>query len=268
MLGAIAGDIIGSIYEGLPIKSKNFPLFEDRSAFTDDTVLSVAVAHSILSGQDYAESLKNFGRRYPRAGYGGTFRRWLLASDSAPYNSWGNGAAMRVSPVGFAFESVEDVLIEAARSAAVSHDHPEGIKGAQATALAVFLARKSASKEEIQTEISDRFAYNLDRKLDDIRGGYVFDVSCEGSVPESILAFLESEDFEDAVRNAVSLGGDADTMACIAGAVAHAYYGPVPDEIESQVRRRLTPDLLQVLNQFDARFLRGAERSRVQSEPK
>ena len=149
-----------------------------------------------------------------------------------------------------------------------SHDHPEGIKGAQATALAVYLARKGASKEEIRTEITDRFAYNLDRKLDDIRGGYVFDVSCQGSVPESILAFLESENFEDAVRNAISLGGDADTMACIAGAVAHAYYGTVPDEIESQVRRRLTPDLLKVLDQFDAHFLRGAARSRVQSEPK
>ena len=250
MLGAIAGDVIGSVYEGRPIKTTDFPLFSPRSRFTDDTVLTVAVAHALLHDGDYAATLKRFARRYPDAGYGGSFYQWMQSEQTEPYGSWGNGAAMRVSPVGFALDDAEDVLREARRSAAVSHDHPEGIKGAQATALAVFRARTGADPPAIRREIADRFGYDMDRTLDGIRPTYRFDVSCQGSVPESIIAFLESAGYEDAVRKAISLGGDADTMACIAGGVAQAFYGEVPDAIEEEVRGRLPAELLEVVDAF------------------
>ena len=250
MLGAIAGDVIGSVYEAHPIKSMDFPLFGRESQFTDDTVLTVATAYSILEKCDYAEAFRTFGRRYPRAGYGGAFYHWLFSSQSGPYNSWGNGSAMRVSPVGFAFESVDAVLEEAERSASVTHNHPEGIKGAQATALAVFLARKGEDKNSIKGDIEKRFTYDLSRTLDEIRPRYRFDVSCQGSVPESITAFLESKDFEDAVRKAVSLGGDSDTMACIAGGIAHAFYRKIPDDIVANVRERLPGEFLEIISRF------------------
>ena len=251
MLGAVGGDIVGSVYEGRPVKTTAFPLFGRRSRFTDDTVLSAAVAHAILEGVDYAVALKTFGRRYPDAGYGGSFYGWLFSDESRPYNSWGNGSAMRVSPVGFAFDSEADVLEEAERSAAVTHNHPEGIKGAQATALAVFLARKGAGRSEIREAVSRRFGYDLHRTLEAIRPAYRFDVSCRGSVPESIIAFLESESWEDAVRKAVSLGGDSDTMACIAGGIAEAFYGGVPESVAAEIRTRLDGDLLRVIDRFE-----------------
>ncbi len=254
MLGAIAGDIIGSVYEGSPIKSTEFPLFQPHSTFTDDTVLTVAVAHSILSGTDYAASLKSFGLKYPNAGYGGSFIGWLFSEGDQAYNSWGNGSAMRVSPVGFAFDSIEEVLEEAKKSAEVTHNHPEGIKGAQATALAVFMARTGESKEAIRSEISERFAYDMDRTLAEIRPTYRFDVSCQGSVPESIIAFLESEDLEDAVRKAISLGGDGDTMACIAGAIAEAHYKTLPADIVSEVFERLPAELVEIVREFEAAY--------------
>ncbi len=254
MLGAIAGDIIGSVYEYHPIKTTQFPLFQEGSYFTDDTVLTVAVAYAILHQTDYAAALRMFGRRYPNAGYGGTFIHWLMDDDAPPYNSWGNGSAMRVSPVGFAFDTVEQVLTEAKRSAEVSHNHPEGIKGAQATALAVFLARQGESKAAIRDEIARRFGYDLNRTVAGIRAHYHFDVSCQGSVPEAIIAFLEAENYEDAVRNAISLGGDSDTLACIAGGIAHAFYGHVPDEIVQPVRAMLPADLLQVLDAFQETY--------------
>lgn len=254
MLGAIAGDMIGSVYERRPIKTVEFPLFQSRSRFTDDTVLTVAVASSILEKADYAASLRSFGREYPHAGYGASFYGWLFAPRPAPYNSWGNGAAMRVSPVGFAFETLETVMEEARKTAEVTHDHPEGIKGAQATALAVFLARTGAAREEIRGEIAERFGYDLNRTIDEIRPHYAFDISCQGTVPEAIIAFLESSDFEDAVRKAVSLGGDSDTLACITGGIAHAFYGEIPEEIVSEVRRRLPHDLLDVLDRFQAAY--------------
>ncbi len=254
MLGAIAGDIIGSVYEGRPIKTTDFPLFQEHSVFTDDTVLTVAVAQAILEGADYASSLKLFGRRYRSAGYGGSFFAWLFSADTAPYNSWGNGAAMRVSPIGFAYDSVDQVLDEASKTAEVTHNHPEGIKGAQATALAVFLARQGESKESIKREIAQRFSYDLDRSLNAIRPSYRFDISCQGSVPESIIAFLESEDFEDAVRKAISLGGDSDTMACIAGGIAQAFYGEVPATIVSSVREKLPEEFRKVVDDFAARY--------------
>jgi len=254
MIGAIAGDIIGSIYEQRPIKTKDFELFDPRCRFTDDTVLTVAVAHAILTGQSYGQALLEIGRRYPHAGYGGSFIRWLGSDDPQPYGSWGNGAAMRVSPVGFAFAAEEEVMEEARKSAQVSHNHPEGIKGAQATALAVFWVRTGRGREEIRSLISGRFGYDLDRTTDDIRAVYSFDISCQGTVPEAIIAFLDSDSYEDAVRNAVSLGGDSDTLACITGGIAEAFYKGVPRFIEAQVRDLLTPDLAQIMDEFRGKF--------------
>ena len=257
MLGAIAGDIIGSAYEANAAETTHFQLFPPGARFTDDTVLTVATAAALLGDGDYAAVYRHFGRGFPHAGYGGSFFRWLFSEGAGPYGSWGNGAAMRVSPVGFALDSVDAVLAEAARSAAVTHDHPEGIKGAQATALAVFLARSDADKETIKDEIQGRFGYDLTRPLDAIRPGYRFDVSCQGSVPESLIAFLESADFEGAVRNAISLGGDADTMACIAGGIAQAFYGSVPEPIAGEVRARLPDGFLDVLKRFEHRYTIG-----------
>lgn len=258
MIGAIAGDIVGSIYEASPIKRKDFPLFDPRCRFTDDSVLTVAVARAILEDGDYRRWVREIGRRHPHAGYGGSFIQWLQSHNPEPYGSWGNGAAMRVSPVGFAFNDVDTVLHEAARSAEISHNHPEGIKGAQAVAFAVFLARTGAGKEQIKEETVRRFGYDLDRTLDGIRPSYRFDISCQGTVPEAIIAFLESTSFEDALRNAVSLGGDSDTLACITGGIAEAWYGAVPGPIQEQVRRYLTDDLRTITDQFGERFPAGS----------
>lgn len=260
MLGAIAGDIIGSVFENQPIITTEFPLFSEASRFTDDTVLTVAVAHSLLSGLDYASSLKQFGRKYPWAGYGGTFFHWLHSDTREPYNSWGNGSAMRVSPVGFAFNTMDDVLKEAERSAAVTHNHPEGIKGARAVALSIYMARKGESKDAIRDEMSGRFRYDLNRTLEEIRPGYFFDVSCQGSVPESIISFLESDNYEEAVRNAVSLGGDSDTMACIAGGIAQAYYGEIPEEIKKNTEIRLPDEFLDIIKAFNEKYLQPVSR--------
>ena len=269
MFGAIAGDIIGSVYEHYPIKTTRFPLFSSNSRFTDDTVLTIAVANAILLNHDpagsvdpigsagsvdYASALKNFARKYPNAGYGMSFYTWMLSDVSKPYNSWGNGSAMRVSAVGFGFDSLDDVLEQAKKSAAVTHNHPEGIKGAQATAMAILLARKGSTKQQIQREISNRFGYELNRKLEEIRPAYSFDVSCQGTVPEAIIAFLESEDVEGAIRGAVSLGGDSDTLACIAGGIAQAFYRKIPAAIVQEVRRRLPAEFLTILDEFNAQF--------------
>lgn len=254
MIGAIIGDVIGSVYELHPIKTTDFPLFQQHSRFTDDSVLTVAIADAILRQSEYADALKAFGRRYPNAGYGGAFYNWIFDPDSKPYHSWGNGAAMRVSPVGFAFSTAERVLHEAECTAMVSHNHPEGIKGAQAIALAVFLARTGWDKEGIRKEIRRRFGYHLDRTVDEIRPAYRFDVSCQGTVPEAIVSFLDSTDFEDAVRKAISLGGDSDTLACIAGGIAQAYYRAIPPEIVREARRRLPTALLDIIDSFDDRY--------------
>lgn len=254
MFGAIAGDVIGSVYEGYPIKTVDFPLFQKFSCFTDDTVLTVATAFAILKKMDYASAYKNFGRRYPDAGYGGAFFSWIFQKKSTPYNSWGNGSAMRVSPVGFAFDTIDQVLYEAKCSAQVSHNHPEGIKGAQATALAVFLARKQESRSTIRKKIAQRFQYDLTRTVESIRPYYRFDVSCQGSVPEAIIAFLESNDYESAIRNAISLGGDSDTLACIAGAIAYAFYRKIPDYIKRGVRERLPEEFLEIIDSFEKTY--------------
>ena len=254
MIGAIAGDIIGSVFESHPIKTTSFPLFSSYSRFTDDTVLTIAVADAILNQKEYASALKFYGRKFPNAGYGMSFYKWLQSAENKPYNSWGNGSAMRVSPVGFAFNRQEDVLREAEKTARVTHNHPEGIKGAQATALAIFLALRGADKEEIRKQISHSFHYNLDRSLDEIRPHYFFDISCQGSVPESIIAFLESTDFEDAVRLAISLGGDSDTMGCIAGGIAQAYYRKIPHNVIDEVTLRLPQAFMLIINQFSATY--------------
>ena len=254
MLGAIAGDIIGSVFEGTGLKVKEFPLLSPKNVYTDDTVLTVAIAAAILGRGDYANCLREFARRHPGRGYGGYFHDWLSDDSLGPYNSWGNGSAMRVSPVGWAFDSVERVLVEAERSAEVTHNHTEGIRGAQAVALSVYFARRGAEKIAIRTEITDRFGYDLTGTTEEIRPGYSFDVSCQGSVPESIICFLDSESYESSVRLAISLGGDADTMACITGAISEAYYGGVPESLELSVRDFLAPDLLEILNQFRYRY--------------
>lgn len=254
MLGAIAGDIIGSAHEFGLTKTKDFPLLGPECDFTDDTVMTVAIAQAILTDGDYRRAALDFGRRYPGRGYGGSFQRWLASPDPRPYGSYGNGAAMRASPVGFAFSSVDEVLREAGRSAAFSHDHPEGVKGAQAAALAVFLARTTRDKALVKEEISSRFAYDLDRAVDEIRPAYGHVESCQETVPEAVISFLDSTSYEDAVRNAVSLGGDADTLACIAGGIAEAFYGPVPSEILAGVRQCLAPELWDIVERFYRTF--------------
>lgn len=254
MLGAIAGDVIGSVYERESAPD-GFALFHDACRFTDDTVLTVATAYALLHDVPYESAYRDFGRRYPDAGYGGSFFQWLLAPEPKPYGSWGNGSAMRVSPIGFAFDTEERVLAAAGQSAAVTHDHPEGIKGAQATALAVFLGRKGASKQDIRHRIAATFGYNLDRSVKDIRPTYTFDVSCQGSVPEAIIAFLDSVDTEDAIRLAISLGGDADTQAAIAGGIAQAHYGVIPQTVTEFVRSRLPEEFLAIMDDFERRYL-------------
>ncbi len=254
MIGAIAGDIIGSVYEGHEIKRTDFPLFDPRCRFTDDTVLTVAVADAILTATPYGVKLKEYFRYYPNAGYGGGFRHWAVSSSNEPYYSMGNGSAMRVSPVGFAFESLQKVLEEARRSAEVTHNHPEGIKGAQAIASAVFLARTGKSKSQIKGYIEEVFGYQLSESLDKIREYYRFDPTCPGSVPQAIIAFLESEDFEDAIRKAISIGGDSDTIACMTGGIAQAFYGEVPESIVEKVRTLLDGRLNRVVTEFIHRY--------------
>jgi ADP-ribosylglycohydrolase len=254
MLGAIAGDIIGSRFERNPVKTTDFDLFHPDCRFTDDSVLTLAVADHILFGSDLIDTLKEYFHQYPDAGYGAGFMQWASSPSREPYNSFGNGSAMRVSPIGFACDSMEAVLEQAQATAEVTHNHPEGIKGAQATAAAIFLARSGNSKKEIKSFIETQFQYNLSDRLDAIRPQYTFNASCQGSVPQAITAFLEAKNFEDAVRKAISLGGDSDTQACIAGGIAHAFYGKLPDIISAEVHSHLEVPLRQILTLFCDRF--------------
>lgn len=256
LLGALAGDVIGSIYEFAGHKQYDFPLFGPQSQFTDDSVLTLAVADAILRQRSYRESVLHYARAYPNpmGGYGGRFQEWLHSPDPGPYHSFGNGSAMRVSPVGWAFDSVEQVLREAEKSAAITHNHPEGIKGAQAVALAIFMARKQATQEQIRHEVAARFGYDLSRTLEEIRPGYRFDETCQQTVPQAMLAFLESSGVEDAIRKAVSLGGDADTLAAITGSLAEAYYGGVPEAIAREVQKRVPPALWKVVEDFSQTY--------------
>jgi len=262
MYGAILGDIIGSPFEfDMGNKSKEFPLFSKNSTFTDDSVMTIAVGNAFLDAQPNADiewirhrlisSMKQYGRKFPRAGYGGMFRRWLKCDDPQPYGSFGNGSAMRVSSAAWLYNDLETVRSMARLSAKVSHNHPEGIKGAEATASAIFLARTGSTKEEIKAYIVDNFGYDLSRTCDEIRPGYHHVETCQETVPEAITAFLEGESFEDVIRTAVSLGGDCDTLTCIAGSIAEGFYG-IPEELKQECRNRLPEELRKVLDQYDS----------------
>ncbi|GBC94891.1 hypothetical protein HRbin16_00676 [bacterium HR16] len=254
IIGAIAGDVIGAPYEWRRIKTTEFPLLSSRPHFTDDTVLTVAVADSILTGKDFTSVMREYGRKYPHAGYGGWFHHWLYVPDPSPYGSYGNGSAMRVSPVGFAYSTLQEVLEIAKRCAEVTHNHPEGIKGAQATAAAIFLARTGHDKEQIREYVTRTFGYDLHFTLDEIRPSYGFDETCQGTVPQAIAAFLESTDYESAVRLAVSLGGDSDTLACITGGIAAAYYKRIPEDIVQNVLSLLPEEFRDIIRRFDEKF--------------
>ena len=254
MLGAIAGDIIGSVHEYMGTKSSDFELFVSGSRFTDDTVLAVAVADCLLNRLEYVDTFHRYFDAYPNAGYGLRFFHWARAGNRAPYNSFGNGSAMRVPAVAYAFDSLDDVLAEASRSAAVTHNHPEGIKGAQATAAALFMARRGETKGRIKESLEQMFGYNLSDSLEGLRPGYEFDETCQGTVPAALVAFLESIDYEDAVRKAISLGGDADTLACITGGIAEAHYGGVPSHIARPALDVLDDHLRDVVARFCERY--------------
>lgn len=271
MLGAIIGDIVGSPYEFHNIKRTDFPLFQASSHFTDDTMMTLANAKWLTEDDTHSPAalvklMREIGRSHPNIGYGPTFLKWLYVPDewAKPYNSWGNGAGMRVSPVGMYAQSMEECLSLAKTSAGVTHNHPEGIKGAQAIAASVFLARTSgdafseATKACIKSFVEAHFAYDLDFTVDEIRPAYRFDVSCQGSCPQAIRAYLEGKDFEDAIRLAVSIGGDSDTIACMTGAIAGAA-GQIPEEIAKKAYDILTPDLQRILDKFE-RALKHAQR--------
>jgi ADP-ribosylglycohydrolase len=254
MIGAIAGDIIGSVYEGHNIKRMDFPLFDPHCYFTDDTVLTVAVADAVLTRSSYVKKLREYFQLYPECGYGPGFRKWAASGSDKPYFSTGNGSAMRVSPIGFAFDTLEKVLEEAKKSAEVTHNTEEAIKGAQAVSAAIFLARTGQSKRGIKKYIEDTFHYDLSEPLDQIRTYYQFDATCNGSVPQAIISFLESENFEDAIRKAISIGGDSDTIACIAGGIAQAFYREMPDLIIKKVKAVLDQRLNAIVSEFMARY--------------
>jgi ADP-ribosylglycohydrolase len=266
MLGAIAGDIIGSIYKFNNIKTKDFPLFGEECTFTDSTVLTIAVAEVILNADTfpdntkyidqfrYIETFKLYYAEYPELGYSDKFREWAKSDSTEAYNSWGNSSAMRVSSIGSVFDDLNTVLQEAQSSAEITHNHPEGIKGAQATAAAIFLARTGYDKFTIKSYVQNSFGYNLKPTLAEIRPTYEFNESCLESVPQAIIAFLESTDFEDAIRNAISIGGDSNTIACITGSIAEAFYGGVPQEIAEWALSKLDEQLWQVTDKFMSQY--------------
>ena len=262
MIGAILGDMIGSVYEfDRGNKTKEFPLFVRKSQFTDDSVMTIAVAEGLMEAGNHPDpeiihetvirSMKKWGRAYPDAGYGAAFIHWLFTDYTGPYNSWGNGSAMRTSSAGWLYDTMEETRAAAKAAAEVTHNHPEGIKGAESVSAAIFLARTGHSKEEIKDYIVREFGYDLSRTCDEIRPGYHHVESCQETVPEAITAFLEGTDFEDVIRTAVSLGGDCDTLTCIAGSMAEAYYG-VPEDLVIECEKRITPEMKAVLDQFTA----------------
>lgn len=259
IIGAVIGDVVGSVFEWDNIKTTDFDLFNPQCDFTDDTVLTIAVADCILNKNDFARTIWEYGRKYPGRGYGGRFSFWLSEGTLKPYGSFGNGSAMRASAAGFAFNDVETVLDVAKQSAEVTHNHPEGIKGAQATATAILLARQGKSKQEIKDYLTRTFDYNLDFTLDEIRPTYDFDETCQGSVPQAIVAFLESSDFENAIKLAISIGGDSDTIACITGGIASAFYKHIPTEILHFVIDILPNEFVEIIYKFDEHCNRKQE---------
>lgn len=250
MLGAIIGDIVGSPYEFNNIKTKTFPLFSDSSVFTDDTILTVATAECLMDyNQNYSSYYRNYGKKYPSS-YGAMFLKWIHDKKMGPYNSCGNGSAMRVGPIGFLCEGLEEAILEAKRSAEVTHNHPEGIKGAQATASAIWLARHGYNKNTIKEFISSVFHYKLNYSLEDLRQKYKYNETSQGTVPQAIVAFLKSNCFKDAIRNAISIGGDSDTLACITGSIAEAFYGNIPDDMIDEAIKRIPQEFEEVVRKF------------------
>lgn len=263
MIGSIIGDVVGSVYEFCNTKSKDFDFFTPGSRFTDDSVLTVATADWLLHGGKCETYYANWGNAYPGAGYGGTFRNWLwnmkCNGAAQPYNSCGNGSAMRIGPVGWAYDSIAETLEAAKISAECTHNHPEGIKGAQAVGLCVFMARSGSTKDDIKTKVASMFGYDLNFTIDGIRATYGWDsdfgngVLCQASVPQAIVAFLDGRDFEDCIRNAISIGGDSDTIGCITGAIAEAFYG-VPENLKEEVMKYLPDNFKTVISEFEARY--------------
>lgn len=251
IMGAVCGDIIGSWYEFAQTKDYNFELFTHRSKFTDDTVCSIGIADALVHQEPFEIRLQYWCRKYPGAGYGGMFRKWIYSDTMEPYNSWGNGSAMRVSAVGAYANTFDETMDLAKKSAEITHNDPEGIKGAQATALAIYLALTGKSKDEIKNAVEEKFDYNLSRRYNDIQPDYGFDVSCQESVPESIIAFLESDDYESAIRKAIAFGGDADTMGAITGGIAAAFYGEIPPYILNECLNRLPDEMKEVISKFN-----------------
>lgn len=251
VLGAIAGDVFGSIYEWNNIKTSEFNLFNNECKITDDTILSIAIADSLLNNCNFNNTVLMYGRKYSNYPYGPGFLNWLSSEEQNPYNSYGNGSAMRVSAIGALFNDLNSVLLYAKKSAEITHNHPEGIKGAQAVASAIFLAKSGKNKTEIKDFIISEFKYDLNFTLDDIRPTYQFDVSCQGSVPHAIVAFLESESYENAIKLAISIGGDSDTIACITGGIASAYYNEIPLEITAFVFNKLPEEFKEILDRFE-----------------
>jgi ADP-ribosylglycohydrolase len=254
MLGSIIGDIIGSTYEFKNTDKYDFDPFPAGSDYTDDTVLTVAIADAVLNNRIYSETVKKYALNYPGRGYGGWFNQWIYQDNPKPYNSYGNGSAMRVSPIGWAFDSLGETLKEAERSSAITHNHPEGKKGAKAVAAAIFLARTGYGKKEIKKFIEKTYSYNLNRSLAEIKPFYSFNETCQKTVPEAIICFLESENFEDAIRKAIWLGGDSDTMACITGGVAEAFYGEMPYEWVRKAFGYLDDNLADILVKFQETY--------------
>lgn len=255
MLGAIIGDILGSTYEKNPIKTKTFEWNFDELFFTDDTVLTVATAYAIMNDVPYAESYKLFYNKYPFAGYGKNFEKWALSESYEPYGSWGNGSAMRVSPVALAYNNLTNILRQAKKSAEVTHNHPDGIKGAKAMAHSIFLARKGFDKQQIKDEIEKNYNYDLSLTVEYYReNANPRDISCQATVPQALVAFLESTDFEDAIRNAISIGVDSDTIAAISGSVAEVYYGFIPGELKEKCLNKLDEYLMSILNEFYLKY--------------
>ena len=257
MIGGIIGDIIGSIYEDGNMKSKDFPLWNDNCHFTDDTVLTIATADWLLNGGRCEDYYYSYAAQFPSCGYGTGFIKWYFTrkyhNKYVPYNSYGNGSAMRVGPIGWVFDSIEEVLRVSQVSAICTHNHKEGIRGAQAIASCVFLARKGKTKEEIRHFTENTFNYNVSTSLKEIKKIYKWDVTCQQTVPHAIISFLESKDFEDCIRNAVSLGGDSDTIACMAGAIAEAFYG-IPTELREKVLEFIPQAFVNIINPFEKRF--------------
>lgn len=261
MIGSIIGDIVGSVYEFTPnnIKTKQFELFNPNGSYTDDSILTFATADWLLHGGEVAHYYSKYGEKYPwpMGGYGGGFKLWLVRSirhqDYRPYNSCGNGSAMRVGPVGWAFDTIEEILAKAKESAECTHNHPEGIKGAQATALAIMMARHGCDKNEIRSEIEKRFEYDLQFTCEQIRPTYTWGGTCQDSVPQAIVAFLDGEDYEDSIRNAISIGGDSDTIGCITGSIAEAYFG-VPADLRNSAMNYLPEEFQSIISEFENKF--------------